>query len=338
MSNTFVLPPDFQPYLRPYRIGLRQHACVVLALLICIWVRVAKVVEFQDNFLTQLWTKICVKYFLLFPQENLPPEKTETNLWAFHPIFRFSFWLTKVTKNENITQQFFLSLFLSCLSCLANRKHCTKNQTGMLQAGGRGQIRRRPQIFRLCNMPVRQPIFVFGNFVNQNKKRKMEWKAHLYITINCNFCCSFGRKINFFTHLLNHQEGNLKVQFLIKIGYYIVPNPSTTLKKGRPEPEMWSMLYIMLVLLMDKFVGLRQWMNPSCTIMLKNFRLVQSRTSWDMDRILHPVSFIWNYSLEKELRRTQAGYSVAQRWPLFKKMPSLACMYYEPDFDKALKK
>ena len=184
MSNTFVLPPDFQPYLRPYRIGLRQHACVVLALLICIWVRVAKVVEFQDNFLTQLWTKICVKYFLLFPQENLPPEKTETNLWAFHPIFRFSFWLTKVTKNENITQQFFLSLFLSCLSCLANRKHCTKNQTGMLQAGGRGQIRRRPQIFRLCNMPVRQPIFVFGNFVNQNKKRKMGWKAEKCLLFN----------------------------------------------------------------------------------------------------------------------------------------------------------
>ena len=31
---------------------------------------------------------------------------------------------------------------------------------------------------------------------------------------------------------LNHQEGNLKVQFLIKIRYYIVPNPPTTLKKG----------------------------------------------------------------------------------------------------------
>ena len=28
--------------------------------------------------------------------------KTDT-IWAFHPIFRFSFWLTKVTKNKNIT-------------------------------------------------------------------------------------------------------------------------------------------------------------------------------------------------------------------------------------------
>ena len=28
---------------------------------------------------------------------------------------------------------------------------------------------------------------------------------------------------------LNNQEGNLKVQLLIKIGYYIVPNPSITL-------------------------------------------------------------------------------------------------------------
>ena len=107
---------------------------------------------------------------------------------------------------------------------------------------------------------------------------------------------------------LNHQEGNLKVQFLFKIGYYIVPNPSTTLKKGRPEPEMWSMLYTMLVLLMDKFVGLRQWTNLNCTIMLKNFRLVQSRTSCDMDRLLCPVSFISNYSLGRDLRRTQAGY------------------------------
>ena len=26
------------------------------------------------------------------------------HFWAFHPIFRFLFWLTKVTKNENITQ------------------------------------------------------------------------------------------------------------------------------------------------------------------------------------------------------------------------------------------
>ena len=28
---------------------------------------------------------------------------------------------------------------------------------------------------------------------------------------------------------LNYQEGNLKVQLLIKTGYYIVPNPSTYL-------------------------------------------------------------------------------------------------------------
>ena len=27
---------------------------------------------------------------------------------------------------------------------------------------------------------IMQPIFVFGNFVNQNEKRKMGWKAHLY--------------------------------------------------------------------------------------------------------------------------------------------------------------
>ena len=28
---------------------------------------------------------------------------------------------------------------------------------------------------------------------------------------------------------LNHQEGKLKVRPLVKSGYYIVPNPSTTL-------------------------------------------------------------------------------------------------------------
>ena len=104
-----------------------------------------------------------------------------------------------------------------------------------------------------------------ANFPNHNLN-----KFYLFES----FLLYFGRKINFFTHLLNHLEGNLKVQGLLKIGYYIVPNPSTTLKKGRPEPEMWSMLYIMLVLLMDKFVELRQWTNQNCTIMQKNFRLV----------------------------------------------------------------
>ena len=36
---------------------------------------------------------------------------------------------------------------------------------------------------------------------------------------------------------LNHQKGSLKVQILIKSGYYIVPNPSITLIKGLPTED-----------------------------------------------------------------------------------------------------
>ena len=42
------------------------------------------------------------------------------------------------------------------------------------------------------------------------------------------FCVTIFADIILF-QLLNYQEGNLKVQSLTKSGYYIVPNPSTTL-------------------------------------------------------------------------------------------------------------
>ena len=45
---------------------------------------------------------------------------------------------------------------------------------------------------------------------------------------------------------LNHVEINLKPQFLIRSGYYIVPNPSTTL---RFTFEALSLLVILTVLL-----------------------------------------------------------------------------------------
>ena len=64
---------------------------------------------------------------------------------AFHPIFRFWFWLTKVTNNENITNSLivFFIIFHFLLACLALQ---TENIV----------------------QKIIQPIFVFGNFVNQN--------------------------------------------------------------------------------------------------------------------------------------------------------------------------
>ena len=35
--------------------------------------------DIGDIGLIRLWPGICAKYFLSFPQKNLPPEKTETN-------------------------------------------------------------------------------------------------------------------------------------------------------------------------------------------------------------------------------------------------------------------
>ena len=44
---------------------------------------------------------------------------------------------------------------------------------------------------------------------------------------SCVFC--WKTEVQFYQSL-NHVDGNLKLQFLIKSGYYIVPSPSTTLK------------------------------------------------------------------------------------------------------------
>ena len=52
-----------------------------------------------------------------------------------------------------------------------------------------------------------------------------------------------------FSQSLNHQEGNLKVWFLIKSGCYILPNPSTSLIwpivfKNSNQPTQWHQLNI----------------------------------------------------------------------------------------------
>ena len=49
--------------------------------------------------LAQLRLGICVKYFLTFPQKNLPPEKTETN-----SVYTFQFWNDKIDQKINFVK------------------------------------------------------------------------------------------------------------------------------------------------------------------------------------------------------------------------------------------
>ena len=72
------------------------------------------------------------------------------NFLAFHPIFRFSFWLKKVMKMKMLRYSLFVCfiIFHFCLACLALQKE------NIVQK-------------------ITQPIFVCGNFVNQNEKQKM---------------------------------------------------------------------------------------------------------------------------------------------------------------------
>ena len=75
--------------------------------------------------------------------------------WAFHPIFHFSFWLTKFPETK-IGCVVFCTMFSVCKARQARQKwKIIKKQTNYYVI-----------------------ILFFVTFVNQNKKRKMGWKAH----------------------------------------------------------------------------------------------------------------------------------------------------------------
>ena len=50
-------------------------------------------------YILDLRPEICANYFLLFPQKNLPPEKTETN-----KVFTFQFLNDKIDQNTNFAK------------------------------------------------------------------------------------------------------------------------------------------------------------------------------------------------------------------------------------------
>ena len=94
------------------------------------------------------------------------PYITSAHFWSFSDpsilllsfSFHFSFFVL-VDKSYEKQKYYVIFFFKFCLACLALQ---TENIV----------------------QKITQPIFVFGNFINQNENQKMGWKAHNYVSLN----------------------------------------------------------------------------------------------------------------------------------------------------------
>ena len=68
---------------------------------------------------------------------------------------------------------------------------------------------------------------------------------------------------------LNHEDGNLKVQFLMKSGYYILPNSSTTLKKVMELVKSFAVKSVILKQQL-KVIILNTWLAIQKNYLLRN--------------------------------------------------------------------
>ena len=111
------------------------------------------------------------------------------NIWAFHLIFGFSFWLTKLPKMK-----------IGCMIFCTNKTKMKNNK-------------------KQTNYYV---IFLFFvTFVNQNEKHKMGWKAHRYSNRNNNL------KLGINTYIL--KPGCFLLRLQIEIGPIVLASPRSGL-------------------------------------------------------------------------------------------------------------